>query len=692
MIKFVWKHKYKLLSLIILCFIFSVFTLKNPKIFYDSERILQYADDVEIEQEVNINSSNLFLVGVEFDGNIQFENLIKLQSVHYELLEDENIALSQSIFNDISLFDLNFFLPFGNNKKIQNKKDFDDFIEKIKKKESLFISKDLKKLFYIIELKSDLGEDFNKKFIANLEYKFNKLGASSIYITGQVKAELYIKDKVIKELLYITFFSALLCCLILWFFSRNIKFVSIVITSVLFSITISFMISQLLFGGIELVMIIMPAILFIVCISDFMHLVNDNGDTTKSKLEYFKYQINNIGKPVALTSITTAIGFLSFCFSNVLPISRLGMITTIGIVISLFVILVTYAICIDLNLHIIKGKQALNNKIDNLISGFINFQNSKKSIPLILLMSFLCLFGINYFEINNHVNDEFNKSSDLYKEMQFFDKNFGGYKQVSFNIEITNNLELDSIIRLENEIKSLGFTIDYALFGSFKDIKSINKNYLQEIEEKQISIKSRMPDIGSKKSLILVNKIKQTANDLNIKIQVKGNGYLFDKLSDKITLEILFGLMIAILTICLLFLIISNFNFKYLMIILIPNTFPIFVCVGLMSLGSFYFSLSNAFIFAIIFGLIVDDSIHIITSYRINIIRRLNKKEAIDKSLRITGKAVIKTTMIIIVTLIPLLSSEFNSISQLGLLTIVSAVIAVIFDLIYLPKLIRSLL
>lgn len=692
MIKFVWKHKYKLLSLIILCFIFSIFTLKNPKIFYDSERILQYADGVEIEQEVNINSSNLFLVGVEYDNKIIFDDLIKLQSVHQELIDDKNIALSQSVFNDISLFDLNFFLPFFSTQKIENKEDFNLFIEKIEKKGSLFISNDLKKLFYIIELKSDLGEDFNKKFITSLEYKFNKLKASSIYITGQVKAELYIKDKVIQELLYITFFSALLCCLILWFFSRNIKFVSIVITSVLFSIAISFMISQLLFGGIELVMIIMPAILFIVCISDFMHLVNDNGDTKKSKLEYFKYQINNIGKPVALTSITTAIGFLSFCFSNVLPISRLGIITTIGILISLFVILITYAICIDLNLHVIKGKKALNNKIDNLISGFINFQNSIKAIPLILLMSFLCLFGINYFEINNHVNDEFNKSSDLYKEMQFFDKNFGGYKQISFNIEINENLKLDSIIALENEIKSMGFTIDYSLFGSFKDLKSINKNYLQEIKEKQISIKSRMPDIGSKKSLILVNRIKQIANDLNIKIQVKGNGYLFDKLSDKITLEILFGLMIAILTICLLFLIISNFNFRYLLIVLIPNTFPIFVCVGLMSLGSFYFSLSNAFIFAIIFGLIVDDSIHIITSFRFNILNGISKEEAINKSLRVTGKAVIKTTMIVIVTLIPLLFSEFNSISQLGLLTIVSAIIAIVFDLIYLPKLIRYFL
>jgi predicted RND superfamily exporter protein len=689
MITFVWKHKYKLLSLILLCFIFSIFKLKNPKIFYDSERILQYADEVEIEK---IDSTNLFLVGVEFEKKIQFEDLMSLQSVHKGLLEDENIISSQSVFNDISLHGLSFFFPYGNNNKLETKKDFDDFIEKINKKESLFISKDQKTFFFIIILKSDLGEDFNKQFITDLEYKFNTLEALSIYITSQVKGEIYIKDKVIKELLYITFFSAFLCSLILWVFSGNMKFVSIVIMSVIFSITISFMISQLLFGGIELVMIIMPAILFIVCISDFMHLVNDNGETKKSKLEYFKNQVNKIGKPVALTSITTAIGFLSFCFSNVLPISRLGMITTVGILISLFVILVTYSICIELNLHVVKGKKSLNNKIDNLISKFIKVQSSKKSLPLILIMSFLCLFGINYFEINNHINDEFNKSSDLYKEMQFFDKNFGGYKEVSFNIEINDNLKLDNIIILENEIKTLGFTIDYSLLGSFKNLKSINENYLQETKEKQISIKTRMPDIGSKNSLILVNQIKQKANDLNIKIQLKGNGYLFDKLSDKITLEILIGLIIAVLTICLLFLIISNFNFKYLLIILIPNTFPIFVCVGLMSLGSFYFSLSNAFIFAIIFGLIVDDSIHIITSYRFNILRGIKKDEAIDKSLRITGKAVIKTTMIIIVTLAPLLFSEFNSISQLAILTIVSAIIAIVFDLIYLPKLIRYFL
>ena len=60
MIKFVWKQKYKLLLVIIFLFVFSIYKLIDPQVFYDSERILQYADDIKIEKEENINSGNLF--------------------------------------------------------------------------------------------------------------------------------------------------------------------------------------------------------------------------------------------------------------------------------------------------------------------------------------------------------------------------------------------------------------------------------------------------------------------------------------------------------------------------------------------------------------------------------------------------------------------------------------------------------
>ena len=122
------------------------------------------------------------------------------------------------------------------------------------------------------------------------------------------------------------------------------------------------------------------------------------------------------------------------------------------------------------------------------------------------------------------------------------------------------------------------------------------------------------------------------------------------------------------------------------------NVFPILVAIGILCLTNFYFSLSNAFIFAIVFGLIVDDSIHILSSYRFNISRGMDKELAISNSMNITARAVIKTTIVVIVSLLPLLLSEFKSVSQLSIITIVSAVIAIVFDLLYLPKLIKKFL
>ena len=110
-----------------------------------------------------------------------------------------------------------------------------------------------------------------------------------------------------------------------------------------------------------------------------------------------------------------------------------------------------------------------------------------------------------------------------------------------------------------------------------------------------------------------------------LELKVGGAGYLFDQVSNQLTREILYGLLIAILTIGVLFVLINGFNLNYFFVALIPNVFPILVAIGILCLTNFYFSLSNAFIFAIVFGLIVDDSIHILSSYRFNISRGMDK-------------------------------------------------------------------
>lgn len=690
MISFIWKYKYVLFTFIVFVFILSITQLQNTNIYSESERMLKYAEDVEVDYSKSNNEKNLFLVGLEYPDSISFDEFLDLNTLQEQLEENEYVKEIRSIFNDKRVFNSGLMPISYNILNLKNSIGYEKSLERIREKKSSYLSSDFRKTLFLVETKDSLNQQQNQEFIEILKNSFED-SSKKVYVSGQTRNELYIQSKVKEELLFATLLSAILCCLVLWFFTSNLRFVVLTLLSVLFSVTISFYFSHLLFGGIELVMIIMPAIIFIVCISDMMHLLN-NRFNPKNKKEYFVNQIRKVGIPVALTSFTTSVGFLSFCFSDVLPILRFGIATTIGILVSLFIVLIFYAICVDK----IKKIGTLNSKRDEKLNDFlykiIHLKYNWKLSVLLIIMTGLAAFGVYNYEVNNYATDELNKKSVVYKEMQFFNDDFGGYKPVVFNLENNEDIDIEKIIQLEKYIISQGFFLDFSIDGMFQNPEKISKNLYHKLTKDGYRIRSRMQDIGANKSLIKVNRIKDKAKELNLNLKVGGRGYLFDQVSNILTYEIIYGLFIAILIIGLLFFILNDFNFRYFFIALIPNIFPILVCIGIMSFTGFYLSLSNAFIFAIIFGLIVDDSIHILSSFRFNMKRGLSKSEAINESLSITSRAVVKTTIIVIVSLLPLLISDFKSVYQLSLLTIISAILALIFDLIYLPMIIRKYL
>ena len=692
MLDFIWKYKYIFYSFIFLIFLYSLYLISNPKIFFDTERILKYADDIQIELKESFNDKNLLLLGVELEDKISYQKIKKIDSTYKLISSDTLIKLERSIFSEKRMLFSGLFFHSFNVLNTDSEVKYNSSLVKLEEKSSLFLSNDFKKLFFILEMQDNLESDVQENLISDIKKKLKNLNPKNVFVSGQIPSELYMQENVVKELFLLTILSAFFCFLILWVFTLNLKFVFLTLLSVIFSVVISMSISQFIYGGIELVMIIMPAIIFIVCVSDLMHLINDNQQFISNKKEFFKQKIKNIGIPVGLTSLTTAIGFLSFCFSDVLPITRFGFITTLGIIVSLFIILVSYSICVDLNFHLIKGNQFFNKMINNFISFIVNYKNKFSFYLLLISLFALSIYGMSNFRIDNYLTDEVNTNSRLYKEMSFFNDNFGGIKPVTFKIPIEKNVNIKSLLNFEKFLQSNDFSLDFSLTSLVENPEFVNKSMLKKITKDNYKIQTRMNDLGSKYSFAVFEKIKLKAKELALDLKVGGAGYLFDQVSNQLTREILYGLLIAILTIGVLFVLINGFNLNYFFVALIPNVFPILVAIGILCLTNFYFSLSNAFIFAIVFGLIVDDSIHILSSYRFNISRGMDKELAISNSMNITARAVIKTTIVVIVSLLPLLLSEFKSVSQLSIITIVSAVIAIVFDLLYLPKLIKKFL
>tara|TARA_B100000900_G_scaffold145955_1_gene123671 strand:+ start:613 stop:2595 length:1983 start_codon:yes stop_codon:yes gene_type:complete len=656
MIRFFWKYRYQNIFIILLTFILSVFSLKNLKVFFESERIIELSNVEKDIIDKSLDDKNLILVGLEFKDSLSYENLVLIKSQLKLLDSTKSIQTHQSIFNEKEIIYSSFVPITISLLDISSKKKYLKSIEKIKKFSSNFITDDFKNLLFVIKCRNLNTEKEKEDLLKFLKSYFAQFNAKNIFSTGQIKSEIYMQENVVNEMIYFTISSFILCSLILWFYVRNIYLVSINIISIILSILFSFNLSNYLFGGIELVMIIIPAVIFIITISDYMHLLNSK-QKFRNKFRLFRSQMQYIGKPVFLTSATTAIGFLSFTFVGFDPLMRFGLITTISIFISLFIIVTLYSLCVDLD-YLNRNKEVSSvNKIIVFFSSLKKYQ-----FPIILVFILLSFMGVFNISINNFLTDEINKKSPLYKEISYFDNIFGGIKPITFNTSKNNTLN-----KLKDELS----------------VNNLNIDFIYN-EKERIVVKTRMQDMGTIKSNMIYDNILKKFD-----LKIGGVGFLFDKISNQLTKEVLLGLVFAIIVIGIFFVVFNNFNLNYFIVSLIPNVIPLLTCLGLLSFSDFYFSLSNAFIFAIVFGLIVDDSIHIISAYSNCRNRNLSIEESINFCKQNTYQAVIKTTIVIIVSLLPLLFSEFKSISQLAYITIISAIVAIVFDLIYLPKLLK---
>mgnify|MGYP001077680218 FL=1 len=642
----------------------SLYNLQSFKVYFDSERIIELSNVDKDIIEKSIDDSNLLLLGVKLDEEFSYVSAKSIKDVIDQLDSNYYVKSVKSIFNERVLLSESFIpIPI----KLVSLKSADNFnnsLNNIKNFKSHFISNDLKNLLFVIKCKNLVDEELKIDFINDLEIKFSNISRANINVTGQIKSEIYMKQKILNEIIIFIIFSVLLCSVMLWYFIRSIKLVFACVSSIILSICYSFSISNFLFGGIELIMIIIPAIIFIITISDFMHLLNHK-HLTSNKYKLFNYQLLNIGKPVFLTSLTTAIGFLSFTFGSFEPLMRFGIVTTLSIFICLFIIVTSYALVIDLNL-ISRVKEKLTIKTLEFI--FKVFDHNKKIVVSFFL--FLSVIGIVSINIDNFLTDEINPKSELYKEINYFEKNFGGIKPLSFSL----------------------VNSDKSSTGDFTEFLASKKTTTDIVFERKDTtlVKARINDIGAVESKKLYNAINDFTDNYKYDFSIGGVGYLFDQISNELTYEVLIGLLLAIVLIGFIFVVINDFNLRYLFVSLIPNLVPMLSCLGVLSFFGFYLSLSNAFIFAIVFGLIVDDSIHIISAYSINRKSKLSIIQSITYCYDNTFHAVIKTTLIIIVTLIPLLFSEFKSISQLAYITMISALFALIFDLLILPVLLRK--
>ena len=161
-----------------------------------------------------------------------------------------------------------------------------------------------------------------------------------------------------------------------------------------------------------------------------------------------------------------------------------------------------------------------------------------------------------------------------------------------------------------------------------------------------------------------------------------------DKNSKYVRRNLLQGLGLAILIVSLLMALLFR-DFKMLFIALVPNLFPLLLAGALLGFLGIELEAGISIVFAVIFGIAVDDTIHFLSKFKLARNKGLGVEESLLVTFTETGKAICLTTVVLFFGFLIMLFSIHPPSVAVGLLISITLLSALVGDLLLTPLLIR---
>ncbi|MEZ4828030.1 MAG: MMPL family transporter [Bacteroidia bacterium] len=182
-------------------------------------------------------------------------------------------------------------------------------------------------------------------------------------------------------------------------------------------------------------------------------------------------------------------------------------------------------------------------------------------------------------------------------------------------------------------------------------------------------ISARGPDLGSDVFYALYSDLDSFVNttcDTTIfSYRLTGHAYLTEHNLEHLRTSLMGGLGIAFVVIGVIMGLLFR-SWKMLIISMIPNIVPLILTGGVMGLFGIHLTTSTALVFVIAFGIAVDDTIHFLTRYKLEISLGRPVDVAVRNTILGTGKAMILTSIVLLGGFMILLTSNFGGTFNTG--------------------------
>ena len=568
-----------------------------------------------------------------------------------------------------------------------------------------------------------IGDDvFSQEFyhhILDVAKKYE--GPEKVYVAGRPIVEgtmAYLGPKDMKRMVPIVI---LVIIIVLYLVLRSVKSTFLTLMVVLFSTVWAFGLMAAVNIPIYAVSTMIPVMLIAIGVADGIHLFSHlylylRENPLATKQEAVMDMLREMWKPVVMTSVTTAVGFISLLTSQVYPIKYFGIFTAFGVMMAMvFSLLLIPAGVLVLGLPHPRKKSSdedENEKTDHLAYRFAEGVLKHKNLVYALtgLIIVLSVWGMSKVWINSSFLEKFEKDSDIVLTDQFINEHFGGTSTLNVVLEgkdadsFKNPEVLKRMVQMQDAtVETLpvvgnGFSLgdylkrmnkvmhaDSAEYNTIPDNQELIAQYLllyemsgdpenlwqvvtEDYRKANVTIQLKSDNSKALNSAIdIIEKYRDDFRKYGVELNYAGSGYKALVFTDLI----LEGQITSLIMSLFIVIILLAMMFKKLSVGLIgsvPILITAFIGFGVMGLLNIPLSTTTALISSIAIGIGIDYAVHFIERYKIYAAQTGDKLQTIRLTMHHSGRAIIFNAIVVIAGFLVLLASVFPPNRVLGAL------------------------
>jgi len=279
---------------------------------------------------------------------------------------------------------------------------------------------------------------------------------AEVYFAGTPVLNATINESIIADNVLLLPLAVFVVLGLLFLSFRRLIFVVLPISTALISVIWTVGLAAMFGVKLSTITTIMPIILIAVghaygihVITHYVKEVRERILTIEEHREIVFDLMRKMIKPIFLAAITTITGFISFCFTSIIPMREFGYYTSVG-VLAVFILTVLFIPSMLLlrgpakiqkhDLHDEHGEDPISKKIANI---FLSIVRKKKTVIFATIFLFIIsLHGISKIVVDNSIVDFFQNETDINRADRFIREYFGGSKDVNVIIQADTTEEL----------------------------------------------------------------------------------------------------------------------------------------------------------------------------------------------------------------------------------------------------------